>query len=576
MQKNQNYSLALKYLRECKFSVIPVKQDKKPYIKWEEYQKRLPTEQELLQWFTQWPDANVAIVTGIISGIAVIDLDEVDIAKKALEELIPDSLVFPVVKTPSGGEHWYFACIDSKLSNNARAVAGADLRANGGFVVAPPSINGNGKHWRWQDDKLTPFKIPLPYLTEAYLKHVINNNVYANTLTLTLKGGYGGGKDEEHSVSRGLTFQSGTRDEDLFHVANCLLKGNMAQENTMKVLEILAKNCNPPFSLDELKTKFFSAEKRQERASKLITNELESLLFITEGAFSITDSLHALQGITSITSHYKDMTTQRNNPLRNAIAQVYYRWKKEGIIKSWGDKSGWYIKVQNQAEVIDWWNIEVEKLPIQYPFGIEDYVTTYPKNIITIAGEMNAGKTTFCLNFAKLNLDNKMKMPITYCSSEMGAAELKMRLSKFSDIQLPEWRKITFVERAIGFADIIDPDGINIIDYMEITDNFYKIAEYTKEIFDKLKKGICLIAIQKDKKAEYGRGGAFGLEKPRLYLNMGHGQIKIVKAKAWAENGVNPNGLVYNFKIINGADLKERFVGGATGWQRLEKDGTHY
>lgn len=587
MQKNQNYSLALKYLKECKFSVIPVKQDKKPYISWQEYQKRLPTEQELLQWWTQWPDANVAIVTGIISGIAVIDLDELDIAKKALGELISDSLVFPVVKTPSGGEHWYFTCVDSKLSNNARAVAGADLRANGGFVVAPPSINGNRKHWRWQDDKLTPFKIPLPYLPESYIKHVFTVNVYTDKHVFKEKeeeediknktNSLSEGSCNEHTESRGVTFQSGTRDNDLFHVATCLLKGNMTQQNAMKVLEMLAEKCTPPFPLDELKNKLFSAEKRQERIYQVITSELESLQVITEGAFSITDCYNSLQSITIITSHYKDtIVTQKNNPLRNAIAQILYRWKKEGKIKSYGDKAGWYIKVQNQTDEIDWWNAEVEKLPIQYPFGIEEYVTTYPKNIITIAGEMNAGKTTFCLNFAKLNLNNKMKMPIIYCSSEMGRAELKMRLSKFTDIQLPEWRKITFVERAVGFADIINPDGINIIDYMELTDNFYKIAEYTKEIFDKLKTGICLIAIQKDKKAEYGRGGTFGLEKPRLYLNMGHGQIKIVKAKVWAESGVNPNGLVYNFKIVNGAELKERFANGVVGWQRLKKDEIYY
>ena len=75
----------------------------------------------------------------------------------------------------------------------------------------------------------------------------------------------------------------------------------------------------------------------------------------------------------------------------------------------------------------------------------------------------------------------------------MGPVELKMRLSKFEDIQMPEWRKIKFIERASNFVDIIEPDGINIIDYMEITDNFYKVAEYTKEIFDKLQKAsVCL------------------------------------------------------------------------------------
>lgn len=561
MIKNPIYSAAINYLKNNHFSIIPVKPDKKPYIKWEEFQKRLPTEAEILEWWSKWPDANIGIVTGIISGIAVIDLDDIEEAKKVLDELIPDSLLFPIVKTPSGGQHFYFSCVDGKLANNARIIPGADLRANGGYVVAPPSVNGNGKYWRWADDSLTPTKIPLPYLPVAYIEYVSKHvNTYVSSSSSTLINSLSlkrGGVVRGGEIEQCLKFSQGTRDNDLFHVANCLTKGNMPKENIAQVLNILAKNCNPPYPENELQEKLLSAEKRQEKSVTGITNELEALLSITEGAFSITECNIALQSVLGVTKHYN-----------NAIRVIFHRWKKEGKIKPWGNKNGWYIKVDKSTEDINWWDADTADILIKYPFEIEDYVLTFPKNIITLAGEQNAGKTAFCLNFAKLNISNKLNMPIIYCSSEMGPAELKMRLSKFEDIQMPEWRKIKFIERASNFVDIIEPDGINIIDYMEITDNFYKVAEYTKEIFDKLQKGICLLAIQKDSKANYGRGGSFGLEKPRIYLNMGHGELKIVKAKSWKSPEINPNNMVLNFKIVNGSKLTPTYVDGKEGHWR--------
>jgi hypothetical protein len=58
------------------FSVIPIKcKDKKPLIAWEQFQHRLVTEAEVKTWYLAWPEANVGIITGEISGLVVIDLD---------------------------------------------------------------------------------------------------------------------------------------------------------------------------------------------------------------------------------------------------------------------------------------------------------------------------------------------------------------------------------------------------------------------------------------------------------------------------------------------------------------------
>jgi hypothetical protein len=91
-----------------------------------------------------------------------------------------------------------------------------------------------------------------------------------------------------------------------------------------------------------------------------------------------------------------------------------------------------------------------------------------------IAGAADAGKTALLLNFIKLN---QFDFSIYYQSSEMGKEELASRLVNFEDITLDEWN-FNAEERSTDFADVIRPDCINIIDYMELTGDFYNVAEY--------------------------------------------------------------------------------------------------
>jgi hypothetical protein len=190
-------------------------------------------------------------------------------------------------------------------------------------------------------------------------------------------------------------------------------------------------------------------------------------------------------------------------------------------------------------------------LAIRYPFGIESYFRTYPSNVIVIAGAADAGKTAFLLNLIHLNMT---EFAIYYQTSEMGAEELASRLQKFEGITLDEWN-FTAEERSRDFADVIRPDCINIVDYLELAGDFYMVADYLKQIHDKLSSGIAVVALQKKRGAELGRGGDFGLEKPRLYLSMDANKLTIQKAKNWADPQVNPNGLTRNFKLVDGCNF---------------------
>ena len=92
---------ALRY-REMGISVIPCRPDKKPFIQWTEFQKRLPTPDEIRAWWQRWPRAMVAIVTGEISGLCAVDCDT-PAGYDAVQKLLPDSFLTPIARTPRGG-----------------------------------------------------------------------------------------------------------------------------------------------------------------------------------------------------------------------------------------------------------------------------------------------------------------------------------------------------------------------------------------------------------------------------------------------------------------------------------------
>ena len=236
--------------------------------------------------------------------------------------------------------------------------------------------------------------------------------------------------------------------------------------------------------------------------------------------------------------------TQRDKENRKKILQ---RLAKEGVIERASNRHSHYRILDSNYENIDWRNAKDETVELYMPMGIERYVEIMPGNIIVIAGEQNAGKTAFLLNVIEMNM---RQHKIHYFNSEMGAPELKKRLMKFG-IPIDDWNFKAW-ERSSEFADVIFPNDVNIIDFMEIHDDFYKVGLYIKQIHDRLKKGIAFIALQKNKGRDEGRGGSMSLEKPRLYIALEPNKCKIIKAKNWKVDDKNPNGLEREFKLVQG------------------------
>src|SRR3990170_8888798 len=135
------------YIEKMGYSVIPVNADKKPAIpEWKPYQTKRPTEDELQEWFNNRSKNNIAIVTGTISGIVIVDFDTPEAVKLAKEKGFP---LTPLVKTGKG-DHAYCKYQEGIRNFQKRDdLPGIDLRGEGGYVVAPPSIHKSGKVYEW-------------------------------------------------------------------------------------------------------------------------------------------------------------------------------------------------------------------------------------------------------------------------------------------------------------------------------------------------------------------------------------------------------------------------------------------
>jgi hypothetical protein len=529
---NDRLEAALEYLFKG-FSVIPVKPDKTPFVSWQQFQKERPTESQIRAWWEAYPNANIGVITGQISGICVIDRD--DMTKSEIEEHLSDSQLIPTACTPRGGQHLYFRMPATPMSNNVGAIPGCDFRGEGGYVVAPPSTNGTGTGYTWVISLNDAEPPPLP------------NSYISSINSFVCKGGVSGESPnvtESHNKSQ--YFEQGRRDEDLFHAANCLVKGYAEEPFTRQVLEILARNCTPPFPLSEIPNKVRSAIDRSNRRDRNITQEIKDWLESQNGHFRVTDYYNQSHVVTRQEKH--------------AVIVAMKRLCDQGILEGYGERSGSYRKVNREIEIIDWQNAVEDEYPLELPLDIHSLVKLYPGNIAVLAGASNTGKTTFMLETIRLN---QKKHPVTYLNSEMGPQELRLRLKLFEGtIGLEKW-KFRAVERSSDFADVIDPDGFNVIDFMEIYDEFWKIGAWIKDIHLKLNKGIAIIAIQKKtstkkENQDFGRGGELTLEKPRLYLAMDRGKIKVVKAKIWRNHDRNPNGLTRDFNIISGWKFKPK------------------
>jgi hypothetical protein len=541
---NPNLKAAIKY-QQAGYSIIPAKRDKRPYVGWIKYQTEKATEKQIKEWWQIWPNANPAIVTGEISGIMAVDADS-EAGQEALNQFLSDTLITPTSKTPKGNHNIFK--YRPGLSNGVRIITDCDLKTDGGYIIVPPGENESG-HYSWLPG-LSIFEAQpadMPDMLFDTLKQGADPTSAPKREHKNKIKSYSGGDNIDVTTNRqhlttsdNIGFEQGCRDNTLFHLAYHLVKGGMPVETIRKYLDFIAENCSPPFPEKEIQSKIQSALKRTESREKGLTQEIREMILTTSGNIS-----------TTFVYNRQQVTTREE---KKKVAVILRRLAEEGLLEPTGARAGEYRIVDANCESEDWQNTYTDPIDLWLPFGLGNIVEVMNGDISLVSGAQNAGKTAFLMNVAKENRDN---YNVHYFSSEMSAAKFNRRMAMFSDV-LSKNMNIKFYSRSSNFVDVIKTgeSNLNIIDYIEMHDNFYLISKILAELHDKLDGALLVAAIQKDPNAKYGRGGSFNQEKPVLSLSLDHNVARITKLKEWNETVTeNPNNKEYRFKLVNGCQF---------------------
>ncbi|WP_182976980.1 bifunctional DNA primase/polymerase [Arthrobacter cheniae] len=118
--------------------------------------------QTVRAWWTQWPDANIGLACGQVSGFFAVDVDAKSGGFESIGAFgqLPETLS---VITGGGGKHLLFKypADGVRLGNKVGWLRGVDVRSDGGYVVAAPSLHSSGARYSWQNEEVEIIEPPL-------------------------------------------------------------------------------------------------------------------------------------------------------------------------------------------------------------------------------------------------------------------------------------------------------------------------------------------------------------------------------------------------------------------------------
>lgn len=373
------YSWA-KYYLEQGFSVIPViivpisednpKGNKVAAIEWKEFQQRHPTLEEIESWFKNpnFPalrggknKLGIAIVTGRISGnLAVVDFDSKDVMTEVLSELSekhPDlygKLLDTWIVETGKGYHYYVKIMDpghDRFSNRIGIRPGVDIRANGGYVVAPPSPHPSGKVYRFvnRPDKIVKLTWE-EYLT--FLSFLEGKKKVTQRVEIKEEGRR---ELEESKIVEIVNllrpiYRQGYRDYIILYLTGWLKKAGISYNSARKIVEFLAEKD------EELKHRIYVLDRTYElKGNPPTEEELKGKTGLQEIAETLLGEERALDLIRKL-----EELLGRSSPFQDSIFSLidfrrkayYVANPRRGIIaRAFEDKNGGIVYEKIVAEV---------------------------------------------------------------------------------------------------------------------------------------------------------------------------------------------------------------------------------
>lgn len=243
---------ALKYA-EMGLAVFPVRPNKTPYTPHGCHDAKTAP-RSIKYWWSKWPDANIGIATGSISGgIVVIDID-IDEDKgvygdDSLREWEKEHGELPETWraiTGRGGYHYYYRS-DEKVKNATGVYPGVDVRGEGGYVIAPPSLHPNGNYYQWE---LAPEDVDIHFADQQVMDFIKGSKKLPQ-------------KDKFKLPDR---IASGKRNDTLFRYGCSLQAKGYSDEDILNKLEEANLLCDVPLKAEEITTIYNSVIEKEKGA----------------------------------------------------------------------------------------------------------------------------------------------------------------------------------------------------------------------------------------------------------------------------------------------------------------------
>ncbi len=195
-------------------------------------------------WWSKWPKANVGIATGACSGLIVVDQDGDATPPMGLPETI-------TAKT-ARGRHLYFrypGAIGNRTRINGLPI---DLRGDGGYVVAPPSVHESGILYKWIND---PVDFPLAEVPASLFQWLTSKPNYGvtNNSYLTCSDPTMTDRARKYLATLPPAISGQGGHDQTFHAACVLVLGfGLPETDAMALMSEYNQRCQPPWTETEL------------------------------------------------------------------------------------------------------------------------------------------------------------------------------------------------------------------------------------------------------------------------------------------------------------------------------------
>lgn len=311
----------------------------------------------------------------------------------------------------------------------------------------------------------------------------------------------------------------------------------------------------------------------------------------------IWDYIQECEGEFSNSLIYQDFSL-KTAAARKTVRKVLERLCKAGKIEKIPGKTGVYRRCVTE---IDWVNLdeaEETPFPMPLPFNLSSQIKVPCGSVVLVSGTTNAGKTTFAFQCVEAFLREiatsfrgtaererafalscessqranpqaplqelaRMDKPVRYLNCELSPGQIMARIKAMGpeSAELLKTR-VGWANRTHDWARAIDPDALNVVDYLQIYDEFYRVGQLISEIHARLRNGVALVLIQKKTGEATPRGGEFALERAQvaIYLDSnpaigsGGGICTLRKVKEPVDPSHNPQGKQLDYRL--GANMR--------------------